>query len=212
MSTIEDALRTFRSIFARASSPATNQLPNPQFFFWSEQTLAKGASLASDVVVNLGPGADESTIEFALTSFRAWASHSEVKRGDTAPVIASAPASPGPRASLWKAYYILLSTILQQGVAYIPPVEGSKRVHLSTEFRRVESVCESTLLKNTKFPKANSSGKVVEEWVEEVIRNWEVLCGPKWCDDDLGEGGQDAVSRNVLDVSAEFPFLKLYDN
>jgi hypothetical protein len=35
-----------------------------------------------------------------------------------------------------------------------------------------------------------------------VISNWEVLCGPEWQDSDLGEGGQNAVSRNVLDVSS----------
>lgn len=98
-------------------------------------------------------------------------------------------------------YYEFLSTILQHGFPYSAHGEGPRRVQLSTEFRRVESVCENILLRTVKFPKAHSRNRQVEDWVEKVIRNWEVLCGPGWSDEDFGEGGQDAVSRNVLDVS-----------
>jgi hypothetical protein len=72
-------------------------------------------------------------------------------------------------------------------------------------------VCENILLRTVKFPRAHVQNHLVEEWVEQVIRNWEVLCGPEWCDDDLGEGGQDGVSRNVLDVSDTPFFGRFYD-
>jgi hypothetical protein len=136
-----------------------------------------------------------------LRSFRLWAAHTEVKRGDPASNSQSdAPASPGSRASVWKACYDFLSAILQREIAYVTPSNGPRRVQFTTEFRRVEAICETIVLRNTTFPKANESNKQVEAWVEQVIQNWEVLCGPEWHDEDFGEGGQDAVSRNVLEV------------
>ncbi|KAJ6155587.1 Tetratricopeptide-like helical, partial [Penicillium chermesinum] len=47
---------------------------------------------------------------------------------------------------------------------------------------------------------AINSNSPVEAWVEQVIGNWQILCGPYWHDQDLGEGGQNAVGRNVLDI------------
>lgn len=79
-----------------------------------------------------------------------------------------------------------------------------ERPQLVSEMRRVEAICENNILRDVKFPTANSGSEEVEEWVEQVIMNWEVLCGPHWRDDDLGEGGQSSYGRNVLDVSARF--------
>jgi hypothetical protein len=58
------------------------------------------------------------------------------------------------------------------------------------------------------FPTASSQDSQVEEWVEQVISNWQVLCGPEWQDSDLGEGGQNAVGRNVLEVSPTTDLIK----
>jgi hypothetical protein len=84
---------------------------------------------------------------------------------------------------------------------YFPPSNGASRNQLAEELRRVETVCESALLREIRFPTANASNPQVEVWVEEVIHNWEVLCGPSWQDNDFGEGGQSAIGHNVLDVS-----------
>lgn len=160
--------------------------------------------MASQNLFGQGRAANQRVVEFALKSFRLWAAHTEVKRGSSATGLhGTPPADHSVRTSVWMTYYQLLSEILQNGIPYTPPSEGSKSVHLSTEFRRVQSICENVLLKDVRFPKANSSNKLVEDWVEQVVHNWEVLYGPEWNDEDFGEGGQDAMARNVLDVRAQ---------
>ncbi|EEH46071.1 uncharacterized protein PADG_02221 [Paracoccidioides brasiliensis Pb18] len=195
----EDAIRTFKSVLPWASTFVSNSPSSPQFLFWSEQLLSKAALIASEAAAE-GPLANENTVEFALRAFRLWASHPNVKQGDEASTaLGTAPTNSVSRASIWKAYYGILSSTLRQ-VAYDSPSESPKRAQLTTELRRVEAICENILIKNTKFPKAEVANKEVEDWVEQVMQNWEILCGPEWRDDDFGEGGQDAFSRNVLDM------------
>jgi len=69
------------------------------------------------------------------------------------------------------------------------------------ELKRVETTYEGLMLEEIRFPKADEVDEEVEEWVEQVMRNWRVFCGPTWYDEELGEGGQEAAGRNVLDVS-----------
>ncbi|EEQ87072.2 filamentation protein [Blastomyces dermatitidis ER-3] len=195
----EDAIRTFKSVLPWVSAPVSNSPSSPQFLFWSEQLLAKAALIASEAASE-GPLANEQTVEFALKAFRLWSSHRNVKQGDPAStVLSTAPASPGSRASIWQTYYTLLSSTLRQ-VVYTCPSESQKRAQLTTEFRRVEAICENIVIKNTTFPKAEVKNREVEAWVEQFIQNWEVLSGSEWRDNDFGEGGQDAFSRNVLDM------------
>ncbi|KAK2765994.1 hypothetical protein FQN54_007509 [Arachnomyces sp. PD_36] len=199
VSGFDEAIQTFNSVLPWLSGSSSGSAP--QFLYWSEQLLAKGALMASQNVSGQGQSANEKVVEFALKSFRLWAAHTEVKRGHSTPVPQTgAAADHSVRTSIWMSYYELLSEIVQSGIPYIPPSEGPKRVHLSTEFRRVQTICENVLLKDVKFPKANSSNRIVEDWVEQVVQNWEVLHGPEWNDEDFGEGGQDAVARNVLDI------------
>ena len=68
------------------------------------------------------------------------------------------------------------------------------------ELKQVQSSYETTLLRETNFPKANESNQEVNEWVELVINNWRVLCGPNWTEEELGHGGKQAVARDTLDV------------
>ncbi|EGC48903.1 filamentation protein [Histoplasma capsulatum var. duboisii H88] len=195
----EDAIRTFKLVLPWISAPSSTSPSNPQFLFWSEQLLARAALLASEAASE-GPLANEQTAEFALKAFRLWAAHRNVQQGDPASdVVSTAPASPGSRASIWKAYYTYLSSTLYQ-VAYTSPSESQRRVQLTTEIRRVEAICENVVIKNTTFPKAEAKNTEVEAWVEQFIQNWEVLCGSGWRDGDFGEGGHDAFSRNVLDM------------
>ncbi|KKZ66162.1 hypothetical protein EMCG_01139 [[Emmonsia] crescens] len=195
----EDAIRTFKSVLPWVSAPVSSSPSSPQYLFWSEQLLAKAALLAGEAASE-GPLANEQTAELALKAFRLWSSHRSVKQGDpVSTALSSAPASPGSRASIWQAYYAFLSSTLRR-VVYVYPSESPKRVQLTTEFRRVEAICENIVIKNTTFPKAEVKNREVEAWVEQFMQNWEVLCGPEWRDDDFGEGGQDAFSRNVLDM------------
>lgn len=141
-------------------------------------------------------------VDIALQLLRSWAAHPSVKQGTPAPsnVDDSTPAS---RTSIWTAYYAFLTTVLQTGLPYTGPNDGPQRPQQANELRRVETICEGSFLRETKFPTADSHNLQVEEWIEQVISNWEIMCGPEWQDSDLGEGGQNAIGRNVLEVSTK---------
>ncbi|EFR00713.1 hypothetical protein MGYG_03718 [Nannizzia gypsea CBS 118893] len=196
----ENALRTFKSTFSWAATPASADTSNPQLLFWSEQYLARTSMLAYELFISKAPNYDEAKLEFGLRSLRLWASHPDIKGNDPAVAADITPTNSSSKTSLWRAYYDLLSIILQNDLQYPPMSEAPKRIQLSTEFRRIEATCENVLLRHSKFPKANVTNQEVELWVKQVIRNWEVFCGAEWCDDDFGEGGQGAISRNVLDI------------
>jgi hypothetical protein len=174
-------------------------ITTPQFLEWSESLLGKGALLTSEEASKNTPYSDPEHVDIALRLLRLWASHPFVKQGTPTK---SDGSSPILRSSVWTAYYGLLTIVLQDGIVYTGPNDGPDRPQLASELRRVESICESNIVREAKFPTASSSNHQVEEWVEQVISNWEVLCGPEWQDTDLGEGGQNAVGRNVLDVSS----------
>ncbi|KAJ5198828.1 Tetratricopeptide-like helical [Penicillium cf. griseofulvum] len=198
---IDDALETFSSLIPWLSGGKLASITTPQFLNWSESLLGNGALLASDKVTKHAQYSDPRHADIALRLLRLWASHPAVKQG----VSASNPSNvdgfgPAPRASVWTAYYRLLTAVLQNGVTYTGPNDGPDRPQLSSELRRVETIYERNLLSEVKFPTASSQNSQVEEWVEQVISNWQVLCGPEWQDSDLGEGGQNAVGRNVLEI------------
>ena len=179
-----------------------SSLLSPQFLQWSERLLAKAAVLASEEASGNDSTASRESAEIALKAFRLWSSHPLVKQKELPLVTQVAgPAEFTSQLLTWMSYYNLLSAIVQRGLNYIPPAEGRTRAQLTNEIRRVEAICETVLLSEVRFPRANGRSPQVESWVEQVIRNWEVLCGPNWCDEDFGEGGQNAVGKNVLDVS-----------
>ncbi|EGD87818.2 hypothetical protein H112_04288 [Trichophyton rubrum D6] len=156
--------------------------------------------LAYELFISKAPNYDEANLEFGLRSLRIWASHPDIKGSDPAVVADITLTNSSSKTSLWRAYYDILSIVLQNDLQYPPMSNAPKRVQLSTEFRRIEATCENVLLRHSKFPKANVSNQEVELWVKQVIHNWEVFCSAEWCDDDFGEGGQGAISRNVLDI------------
>lgn len=196
----DDALKTAVPVLPRLANPPQSLLSCPQALYWSEKLLSKTALMAGEIACS---DADESTIEIALRAFRLWSNHPHVKRRDgTVHAQTGSACDAASQASTWMSYYQLLSTIVQEDMVYTPPGPGSPRNQLANELRKIESICENVILRDVKFPRANASNPHIEEWVEQVIRNWEVLCGPRWRDEDLGEGGQDAVGRNVLDVGS----------
>lgn len=123
-----------------------------------------------------------------------------------------------PRRQVWKLYYGLLSKILQLGLLHAPTTRQdseflllpskdvsdeqfvASRLHQRAQLKRVEATYESLLMQETQFPKASQWNEEVEFYVEDVIGNWKVLCGSDWSDEELGEGGKDALGRGVLDT------------
>ena len=166
--------------------------------------------MASEEAGTATPYSDPRHVEIALKLFRLWSVHPSVKGmpGVVKPTYdLGAPGQPS-RTSIWKSYYLFLTIVLQDGLAYPPPTDGPDRPQLASELRRIEGICERNILQEVKFPTASSDNSQIEEWVEQVIGNWEVLCGPNWQDQDLGEGGQNAVGRNVLDVSRKYQGIR----
>ncbi|KAJ5958308.1 uncharacterized protein N7479_005458 [Penicillium vulpinum] len=198
---IDETLEIFASLIPWLSSGKLASTTTSQFLNWSESLLGNGALLASNEVTKHTPYSASKHADIALRLLRLWAAHPAVKQG-VSPNNPSNVDSFGsaPRASVWAAYYRLLTAVLQGGLAYTGPNDGPDRPQLSTELRRVETIYERNLLSEVMFPTASSQNSQVEEWVEQVISNWQVLCGPEWQDSDLGEGGQNAVSRNVLEI------------
>ncbi|KAL4928681.1 putative filamentation protein (Rhf1) [Aspergillus undulatus] len=196
----QDALQIFNSLAPWLNSTNLGSTSN-QFLYWSEKILADGALLAGDQVCTAIAEADGKNVGAALRYFRAWSSHPVIKPGT--PSQDPQPESPSeavPKTSIWRSYYDLLSVILLHDLPYTAPADGPARPQLATELRRIEAICETNLLCDMKFPTAHAGNKGVENWVEQVIRNWERLCGPDWHDEELGEGGQIALGKNVLDV------------
>ncbi|KAL4909432.1 hypothetical protein BDW74DRAFT_146551 [Aspergillus multicolor] len=196
----QDALQIFNSLAPWLNSTNLGSSSN-QFLYWSEKVLADGAQLAGDEVCKNIASADGEMLRSALKIFRAWSSHPSIKPGDSAPETQT-ESSPEPvsKSSIWKSYYDVLSAVLIHGLPYPAPAHGRERSQLATELRRVEAICEASILRDVKFPRADAGNNGVEAWVEQVIQNWERLCGPQWHDEELGEGGQHGWGKNVLEI------------
>ena len=151
----------------------------PQLSYWAEQILAASGTI-------------ESKDDTQFKSLDLWSSLTS-RSQESAPSTYGNVKSHISRTFVWNAYYKLLSSTLKQGSTTLPS-------QLANQIRRAETAYETAFLKNKKFPKASESNALVEEWVEQVIQNWQILCGPYWSEEDLGEGGRNALTRNVLDI------------
>jgi cargo-transport protein YPP1 len=192
------SLEVFKSVVPWMHEHESQLLSQPQLTLWSEQLLAHMALTASGGI-DLDSSKSNERIDTALQAFRHWAIFSATSRetggdgfGITRPI--------RRKLGIWQAYYGFLSKLLQHGIDHHALGENHTRLHQAAELRRVESTYESELLRVTRFPKAHESNRGIEEWVEQVIRNWEILCGRSWPEAELGEGGRNAVGRNVLDI------------
>jgi hypothetical protein len=173
---------------------------------WTENLLVRLCQLSDQ---STSTGGHISPTE-ALRTYRYWAKFGDatVKSGGS-----DVSTAAQHRRLAWKAYYDTLSTILRHGLAYepeSPPLatektplhsQASLRLRQRAELKRVETVYEGLLIKETQFPKASEINHEVEAWVDSVMDNWRLLCGPTWTDSDLGEGGKEGIARSVLDVS-----------
>ncbi|KAJ5795102.1 hypothetical protein N7457_001701 [Penicillium paradoxum] len=200
-SNIDETLETFASLVPWLNSGKLASITTPQFLSWSESLLSSGALLASSEASKHNTSSDPRHVDITLRLLRTWATHPAVKQGlptSNPPNVDSS--GPAARGSVWTTYYRFLTTILQDGLTHACPKDGPERPQLASELRRVETICERNILSDMMFPTANSQNSQVEEWVELVISNWQILCGPEWQDSDFGEGGQDSVGRNVLEI------------
>ncbi|KAF4257216.1 hypothetical protein CNMCM8812_003129 [Aspergillus fumigatus] len=197
-----DALNILETVTPWLSSYSTSLSSKcSQFLHWSEKLLGKAASIASQEAVKRAPSGDSELIKTALKLCRLWSAHPYVKQNSSLESVnPEGPSEPAAKSATWKSYYDLLTAILQDGLFYVSPTSGPDRPQLAGEIRRVEAIYETNLLREVKFPMANSRNEQIENWVEQVIQNWQELCGPKWTDEDLPKGGQIAVGRNVLDI------------
>jgi predicted DNA-binding transcriptional regulator AlpA len=213
-----DAVTTYSSVlpWLSAATPATE---SAQSKMWMESLLVRLCQLSDQ---STGTGERIAPNE-ALRTYRYWAKFGDAP-GRT--VGQDTPASARHRRLAWKAYYDSLSTILRHGLAYEPEAspptteklplhnQSSVRLRQRAELKRVETVYEGLLIKETQFPKASETNHEVEAWVDSVIDNWRLLCGPTWSDADLGEGGKEGIARSVLDVRvapASFTTMQLTD-
>lgn len=201
-----DAVTTYSSIipWLTSASPAPE---STQSKMWTENLLVRLCQLSDQ---STSTGRHVSSVD-ALRSYRYWAKHSEAsaKSGGT-----DASSTARHRRLAWKAFYDTLSHILRHSLAYEPeqspstsekpPLhnQASLRLRQRAELKRVETVYEALMIKETQFPKASQANHEIEAWVDSVMDNWRLLCGPTWSDADLGEGGKEGVARSVLDVSA----------
>lgn len=195
---VAGTLKLFGSVVPWMHQLEPKLLSQPQMHFWSEQLLAHTAFTASDLLDMTAPDSKD-RIDTALQAFRHWAIFSS-KSQETARDHFGIAQPIRPRLEIWKVYYGFLSGLLQHGIDHHALGEKHTRLHQITELRRIESTYESLLLRITTFPTANENNRIIEEWVEQVMRNWEVLVGRSWPEAELGEGGRNAVGRNVLDV------------
>ncbi|KAF2262074.1 hypothetical protein CC78DRAFT_326436 [Lojkania enalia] len=207
---LEDAVHAFTSILPWLSSKSPN-VESAEFKKWTEHLLVRLCQL-SDQSSDTGEYVEPAE---ALQTYRFWGRYWENTGKNTTGM---GPYAARSRRLAWKAYYDTLSTILRHGLAYgaespaletrpaevtenSPPHNQSYiRLQQRAELKRVEAIYENLLLKDTYFPKASESNSEIETWTDAVMENWRILCGPTWSDEDLGEGGKEAVGRGVLDI------------
>ncbi|KAF2764277.1 hypothetical protein EJ03DRAFT_386079 [Teratosphaeria nubilosa] len=197
---------------AIGSTPGTR---TPELRRWTERVLARACMYYHRQIES--PSLTKLTE--TLVAFRAWSSFWQ-RAPKPGPGSDSGSSSIDiPRRVVWKAYYDLLSVILDYGLMYLPSDSGSTLLGIHSgepinerytearrkqraEFLLVEETYESLLLNETQFPRSNQTNTEVESWVEEAVGNWKVFAGPSWTDAELGgEGGKEIVGRRVLDIS-----------
>jgi hypothetical protein len=195
------AIESLESTMPILNATAKSDSGGVELRTWTEQLLTLSCILFGRAVRYEPSGR---LVTEALSAFRLWASFWDHQ--SSSPPGGHAPNSMFLRRHVWKEYYATLSTVLQHDMPY--PImsmtsaypDHSTRLRQRAELRRIETKYEGLLLKEVQFPKAEESSEEVEEWVDLVMENWAVLCGSGWQDAELGKGGRESVSRDVLNI------------
>ncbi|KAK7534322.1 filamentation protein-like protein [Phyllosticta citribraziliensis] len=206
-----EATQSYKSVFRFLSQNILSSA-SPQLKCWSEALLAH-LCIYQDIS---RPGARVEEFNQSIQTFRLWSRVTDNGKALFGGLDGSDP--PNMRRAVWKAYYGSLSVILRRRTLYTgssDPADPlmrddaehaseeqyiSAKLHQRSELRLAESVYEALLLKEKLFPKASENNEEIDSWAESVMRNWRVLCGPTWTDDELGEGGKAGVGKCVLDI------------
>ena len=210
-----EGLDTYASIQSfLVSLPPLGTL-SPEFRIWTERLLTR----MSAVSTASSPPGERLDLDRMLQMFNLWRSLFKSTSGGSQPLAELGPEVEYSRWDVWMAYYRTLSYILQKGFIFAPSfTENNPRVMHSrlgisdddfmkvrllqrAQLKKIEINIEKKLLDETRFPKANERNERVERWVDAIMANWRVMCGPTWHDDELGEGGKNAIAHGVLDVS-----------
>ncbi len=197
-----NALAIFEEGLPCLTTADTSLESRQQLRYWSELFLTEFCMLFSHALEQGEASLEEPN---CLASFRSWARYWESSQGQP---LAGGYGFRGsvPRRRIWSEYYSALSTILQEDLpfptAFVSNIsnESSARNQLRVELKKVEAAYESLLLDETDFPRADEEREEVEEFVELVMQNWVILKGRGWRDQDLGQGGKESLSRQVLDI------------
>ncbi|KAL0932034.1 filamentation protein [Colletotrichum truncatum] len=195
------ALVVFDSALPSVSMPPGTRNNHKQFRVWSELFLTEYCILQSEALRS-----NERSLEDpnSLACFRSWAKYWESISG---PVVGGyGYRGSVPRRQVWLEYYLALTTILELDLPYPTGFlgnianESSARNQLRIELKKVEAAYESLLISETSFPRADETREDVESFVRAVVKNWSILCGRGWKEQDLGQGGRESLSRGVLDT------------
>ncbi|KAK0100012.1 hypothetical protein ONS95_013171 [Cadophora gregata] len=198
---LTDAVETFETGLPILSSASSSTKQSRELKTWTELYLTGFCILSSLAIKSKVSSILETE---TLPAFRAWAKFWNTQT--SAPTGGRAFYAEVSRRHVWKEYYITLSDLLTQNLPFpttsLTPAyaETSTRLQQRAELKRVETRYETLLLSEVQFPKAEEASEEVEAFVEVVIQNWRILCGSGWKEQDLGEGGAEAVSRGVLDI------------
>ncbi|KAL6909021.1 putative filamentation protein Rhf1 [Trichoderma evansii] len=172
-----------------------------QLRYWSELFLTEHCMLTSDSLHNNEVSLDDPN---SIASFRSWAKYWKLMLAPVAGGFGFKGAV--PRRRIWHEYYLALSRILENDLPY-PSGQAEKMVEdmsarsqLRVEIQRAEAAYQALLLGETAFPRADEERVEIEIFIKQVMMNWSILCGRGWSEQDLGQGGRDLLSRNVLDI------------
>ncbi|KAK5664037.1 hypothetical protein OQA88_251 [Cercophora sp. LCS_1] len=197
----EGALKAFESALPSLSGVWAAHNPRQQLRYWAELFLTEYCMLAGQAIRDKDKPLSDPD---CLASFRTWSRYWANNKG------APLPGGYGfrgsvPRRQVWSEYYHVLSEILQRDLAYPTghaPVnnESSARNQLRVELKKVETIYQGLLYTETKFPRADEQRAEVEEFVNRVMKNWSILNGRGWKEQDLGAGGRESLSHGVLDT------------
>lgn len=197
----KQALEAFQAGLPSLARVWTGQPIKKQLRHWAELYLTKYCELTTQALQE-----GEMSLEDAncVSCFRSWA-----KFWDAVPV----PTAGGvgfkgqsPRRKVWDDYYLMLSQILENDLPYptgnVDNIANdmSARCRLRVELKQAEAAYQALLLSETTFPKSDEEREEVEQFVRLVMKNWAILCGRGWREQDLGQGGRSSLSRSVLDI------------
>ncbi|CAM1505262.1 Fc.00g108990.m01.CDS01 [Cosmosporella sp. VM-42] len=196
-----EALVAFESGLPSLGRVWSGQALGKQLRYWSELFLTEYCMLSSQA---LHEGDASLQDPNAIACFRSWARFWDVL---------SAPITGGfgfkgsvPRRRIWNEYYLALSQILEDDLPFPSGLVGgvasdlSSRGQLRVELKQAEAAYQALLLGETSFPRADEEREEVESFVRLVVKNWSILCGRGWREQDLGQGGRSSLSRGVLDT------------